>query len=47
MNSAGKQVQDEHRRRRARSLAIGWALGAIAVLFFIMTLVRLGANVAR
>jgi hypothetical protein len=36
---------EQRRRRRTRSLAIGWGLGALAVLFFLVTLVRLGANV--
>jgi hypothetical protein len=30
-----------------RSLAIAWALGAIAVMFFLVTIVRLGAQVAN
>ncbi|MEG6508743.1 hypothetical protein V6C03_07150 [Methyloligella sp. 2.7D] len=34
------------RRRRRRSVAIAWALAALVVLFFIVTLVRLGGNVA-
>jgi hypothetical protein len=29
-----------------RSLAIAWALGALVILFFIVTIVRLGGNVA-
>ncbi len=35
------------RRQRMRSLAIAWALAGLAVLFFIVTIVRLGANVAH
>jgi hypothetical protein len=35
------------RRRRRRSLAIAWVLGGLVALFFVMTLVRLGANVAN
>jgi hypothetical protein len=39
--------QDERQRRqRMRSLAIAWALGALVILFFIVTIVRLGGNVA-
>ena len=30
-----------------RSLAIAWILAALAVLFFIVTIVRLGGNVAN
>jgi hypothetical protein len=40
--------QDERQRRqRMRSLAIAWALAAMALLFFVVTMVRLGANVAH
>lgn len=40
--------QDEQKRRqRMRSLAIAWALGALVLLFFVVTIVRLGANVAH
>ncbi|MGB6440733.1 MAG: CoxF protein [Methyloceanibacter sp.] len=40
--------QDEQKRRqRMRSLAIAWALAAMAVLFFVVTMVRLGAHVAH
>jgi hypothetical protein len=38
---------ERQRRQRMRSLAIAWALGALVVLFFIVTIVRLGANVAH
>jgi hypothetical protein len=30
-----------------RSVAIAWILAALAVLFFIVTIVRLGGNVAN
>jgi len=39
--------KEEEKRRRSRSIAIAWALGAMAVLFFVVTIVRLGANVAN
>ena len=40
--------QDERQRRqRMRSLAIAWALAAMALLFFVVTMLRLGANVAH
>lgn len=35
------------RRQRGRSVAIAWALIALAALFFIVTMVRLGGNVAN
>ena len=37
---------ERKRRQRKRSLAIAWMLAALAVLFFIVTIVRLGGNVA-
>ncbi|HEY7644445.1 MAG TPA: hypothetical protein VH858_05360, partial [Hyphomicrobiales bacterium] len=38
---------EEERRRRIRSIAIGWGLGALALLFFLVTLVRLGGDIAN
>jgi hypothetical protein len=38
--------QERKRRQRMRSLAIAWILAALVVLFFIVTIVRLGGNVA-
>lgn len=35
---------ERKRRQRKRSIAIGWALAALAVLFFIVTIVRLGGD---
>ena len=40
-------TEEQKKRRRARSLAIAWALGGLVVLFFVVTIVRLGANVAN
>jgi hypothetical protein len=37
--------QERERRRRLRSLAIALLLGALVVLFYVATLVRLGGNV--
>jgi hypothetical protein len=36
----------EQRRRRARSLAIALALAALAAMFYAVTIVKLGSNVA-
>ncbi len=44
---AGDTAREAHRRQRLRSLAIAWALFAFAVLVFLVTIVRLGANVAN
>ncbi|HWM30487.1 MAG TPA: hypothetical protein VNO69_02125 [Methyloceanibacter sp.] len=38
--------QERKRRQRTRSIAIAWILAALAALFFIVTIVRLGGNVA-
>jgi hypothetical protein len=35
------------RRRRARSIAIGLALGSLVILFWAVTIVRLGGNVVN
>lgn len=43
MDDAEKERQ---RRQRKRSLALAWLLGALVVLFFIVTIVRLGGHVA-
>ncbi len=41
------QTEEARRRQRLRSLAIAWALFALVVMFFLVTIVRLGANVAN
>ncbi|NMD09455.1 MAG: hypothetical protein GYA66_15905 [Phyllobacteriaceae bacterium] len=38
---------DDLKRRRRRSIALGLALLALAAIFFVSTLVRLGGNVAE
>lgn len=40
-------TEQQKKSRRARSIAIGWALAAMAALFFAVTIVRLGANVVN
>lgn len=37
---------ERKRRQRRRSIAIAWTLAALVILFFIVTIVRLGGNVA-
>ena len=39
--------EDGKRRQRTRSIAIALALAALAVLFYLVTMVRLGGNVAN
>jgi len=38
-------TEEQKRRRRARSIAIGVALGALALLFYAVTIVKLGPGV--
>ena len=40
-------TEQEKKRRRTRSIAIAWVLAAMAALFFAVTIMRLGANVAN
>ena len=40
-------TEEQKRRRRARSIAIGLALGALALLFYVVTIVKLGPGVLR
>ena len=43
----GVALNDEQKRRRARrNLAVAAALGAFIALIYLITIVRLGANVA-
>jgi hypothetical protein len=39
-------TEEEKRRQRIRSIMIGFSLAGVALLFFLVTLVRLGSNVA-
>ena len=38
-------TEEQKRRRRARSIAIAVSLGALVVLFYIVTVVKLGPGV--
>jgi hypothetical protein len=38
-------TDEQKRRRRARSIAIGLALGALVLLFYVVTIVKLGPGV--
>lgn len=46
-NAPRRLSEAELKRRRTRSLAIAWFLVALVILFFLVTLVRLGGNVAN
>ena len=47
MNVATPGEDEQKRRQRMRSLAIGLALGALVILFYAATIVRLGPNALR
>ena len=38
-------TEEQKRRRRARSIAIALSLGALVLLFYIVTIVKLGPHV--
>jgi len=38
---------DELKRRRARSVAIALALGALVLLFYVVTIVKIGGNLLK
>ena len=40
-------TEEEKRRQRIRSIAIALGLAALAVLFFLVTIVRMGGDVAN
>ena len=39
--------EEQKRSRRARSIAIALALGALVLLFYVVTIVKLGPNVLQ
>ena len=40
-------TEEQRKRRRARSIAIGLALGALVLLFYAVTIVKLGPGILR
>jgi hypothetical protein len=38
-------TEEQQRRRRARSIAIALALGALVVLFYVITIIKVGPHV--
>jgi len=40
-------TEEQKRRRRARSIAIAVALGALVLLFYVLTIAKLGPDVLR
>ena len=47
MDALSPSEDDRKRRQRMRSLAIGLALAALVVIFYVATIVRLGPNALR
>ncbi len=47
MTDGIRLTPEQLRRRRARSIAIGLALGALVILFWAVTIVKLGGNVVN
>ena len=45
MSGAVAMNEEQLRRRRRRSVAIGIGLAALVALFYVITVVKLGANV--
>ncbi|MEM7427751.1 MAG: hypothetical protein AAF441_16785 [Pseudomonadota bacterium] len=46
MNSPVRDDQDAARRRK-RSIVLGLVLGALVVLFYVITIVHMGGDVAK
>lgn len=42
-----KDDAERAKRQRSRSIAIAWALGLMAIIFYAATIVRLGPNALR
>jgi len=40
-------TEEELKRRRSRSTALGWVLGGLVILFFVVTIAKLGGNVVN
>jgi predicted nucleic acid-binding Zn ribbon protein len=40
-------TEEQQRRRRARNIAIALALGALVLLFYVVTIVKLGPGVLQ
>jgi hypothetical protein len=40
-------TDEQLKRRRQRSVALAWVLGGLVALFFVITIAKLGGNVAK
>ena len=47
MTETSEERRERERRQRGRSIALALALGAMALLFYAATIVRMGGNVAN
>lgn len=45
MNQGITLTEEQKRRRRRRSMAIGLALAAMVLLFYVLTVIKLGPSV--
>ncbi len=45
MSGVEAMTEEERARRRKRSIALALVLAALAILFYVTTIVRLGGNV--
>lgn len=44
-NQGVRLTPEQQKARRQRNIAIGWSIGLLVILFWAVTLVRLGAHV--
>ncbi len=44
---APQWADEQLKRRRQRNLALAWILGGFVLLFFVVTIAKLGGNVAN
>lgn len=40
-------LSDQHKKKRSRNVALALALGAMVVLFFTVTMVKIGGNIIQ
>jgi hypothetical protein len=40
-------TEEQLKRRRQRNVALAWVLAGLVVLFFVITIAKLGGNVAK
>jgi hypothetical protein len=45
VRNAIEPTEEQRRRRRSRSMALGFVLAALVLLFYVVTIAKLGPNV--